>query len=61
MGRLKLKCCKCDNIMETVPGTSQDIITDEETGEFLYWNGPEYGYMPADCIICEKCREKISE
>jgi hypothetical protein len=47
--------------METVPGSSQDIITDEKTGEFLYWNGPEYGYMPADCIICEKCREEISE
>ena len=39
MSRLKLKCCKCGNVMETLPSSSQDIIIDEESGEMLYWNG----------------------
>jgi len=58
MGRLKLKCCKCGNIMETLPSSSQDIIIDEESGEMLYWNGKKCGYRPADCLVCEKCQEK---
>jgi hypothetical protein len=58
MGRLQLKCCKCGNMMETLPGGSQDIIIDDETGEVLYWNGKKSGYQPADCLVCEKCQEK---
>ena len=58
MAKLKLKCCKCGNIMETLPQSTQDIVIDEETGEFMYWNGPKYGYATADCLVCEKCQEK---
>lgn len=58
MAKLKLKCCKCGNIMETLPSSSQDVIVDEETGEMLYWNGQKCGYRPADCLVCEKCQEK---
>ena len=58
MGRLQLKCCKCGNMMETLPGGSQDIIIDDDTGDMLYWNGKEGGYRPADCLVCEKCLEK---
>ena len=58
MSRLNLKCCKCGNIMETLPSSSQDIIIDVESGEMLYWNGKKCGYRPADYLICEKCQEK---
>ncbi len=58
MAKKKLKCCKCGNIMETRPRSTQDIIINEETGEFMYWNGPKYGYNTADCLVCEKCQEK---
>ncbi len=58
MGKLKLECCKCGNIMETLPQGAQDIMIDEETGEVLYYNGPEYGYLTAECVVCEKCQEK---
>ncbi|MFX1530657.1 MAG: hypothetical protein ACFFBC_06055 [Promethearchaeota archaeon] len=57
MSRLKLKCSKCGNIMETLPSSSQDIIIDEESGEILYWNGEKRGYRPADYLVCEKCQE----
>jgi len=56
MAKKKLKCCKCGNIMETLPRSTQDIIINEETGEFMYWNGPKYGYNTADCLVCEKCQ-----
>ncbi|MFX1278958.1 MAG: hypothetical protein ACFFA3_06035 [Promethearchaeota archaeon] len=46
--------------METLPGGSQDIIIDEETGEILYWCGKKCGYRPADSLVCEKCQEKTS-
>lgn len=58
MGKLKLECCKCGNIMETLPQGTQDMIIDEETGEMLYYNGPKYGYLTAECVVCEKCQEK---
>ncbi|MFX1374788.1 MAG: hypothetical protein ACFFA0_03145 [Promethearchaeota archaeon] len=58
MVRLQLKCCKCGNIMETLPTSYQDIIFDEETGEMLYWNGKKNGYKPTNCLVCEKCQEK---
>lgn len=44
--------------METLPQSTQDIVINEETGEFMYWNGPKYGYATADCLVCEKCQEK---
>lgn len=45
-------------MIETLPQSAQDIIIDEETGELMYYNGPKYGYLTADCLICEKCLEK---
>ena len=56
--KLQLICCKCGNVMETLPSSSQDIIMDEETGEFLYWNGQKCGYRSSDCLVCEKCQDK---
>jgi len=44
--------------METLPQGAQDIMIDEETGEVLYYNGPEYGYLTAECVVCQKCQEK---
>ena len=58
MNKLKLICCKCGNVMETLPSISQDIIFDEETGERLYWNGQKCGYRTIDCLVCEECQEK---
>lgn len=46
--------------METLPGGSQDIIIDEETGDILYWCGKKCGYRPADSLICEKCQKNTS-
>jgi hypothetical protein len=43
--------------METLPLSAQDVIINEETGEYLYWNGPNYGYTTVDCLVCEKCQE----
>ena len=60
MAKLKLECCKCGNLMETIPSNSQDIIVDKETDEILYWNGQKYGYVTIDCFVCEKCQEKGS-
>ena len=59
MAGLKLKCCKCGNKMETLPRGAQDIVINEETGEPMYWNGPKYGYTTVDCLVCEKCQEKV--
>ena len=59
MAELKLKCCKCGNKMETLPRGAQDIVINEETGEPMYWNGPKYGYTTVDCLVCEKCQEKV--
>ena len=57
MKKLKLICCKCGNVMETLPSSSQDVIIDEESGEMLYWNGQKCGYRTIDCLVCEKCQE----
>ncbi|MFW9866460.1 MAG: hypothetical protein ACFFEN_10230 [Candidatus Thorarchaeota archaeon] len=59
MDKLKIKCCKCGNIIETLPkNCSLDLVLNEETGQMECYMGPKYGYRTLDCIICEKCQEK---
>lgn len=59
MGKLNLKCCKCGNVMETLPQCcGQDMILNEETGQMEYYMGPKYGYRAIEEIICLECQEK---
>ncbi|KKM95594.1 hypothetical protein LCGC14_1186590 [marine sediment metagenome] len=46
MDRLKLKCCKCGNIIETLPQCcGQNMTLNEETDQFECYMGPKYCYQ----------------
>ncbi|MHA2326090.1 MAG: hypothetical protein ACXACB_11855 [Promethearchaeota archaeon] len=57
MDKLKLKCCKCGTVIETLPqGCAQDVIVNEDN-QILCYMGEKYGYRSLDDIICENCQQ----
>ena len=58
INKLNLKCCKCGNIIETLPRScAQDVVISEDN-QFLWYMGEKYGYQPREEIICEICQKK---
>ena len=58
INKIKLKCCKCGNILETLPASAQDININKETGQIEYYCGQKYGYRTVNDIVCEVCQKK---
>ncbi len=59
MDKLNLICCKCGNVLETLPQCcEQDMTLNEETGQLECYMGPKYGYKTLEEIICIDCQEK---
>ncbi|KKK44103.1 hypothetical protein LCGC14_2836270 [marine sediment metagenome] len=58
INKLNLICCKCGNIIETLPQScAQDILINEDN-QILCYMGEKYGYRPLEEIICEYCQKK---
>ncbi|KKK41462.1 hypothetical protein LCGC14_0512350 [marine sediment metagenome] len=53
-----MKCCKCGNVIETLPQSyAQDIVVSEDN-QILYYMGEKYGYRALEEIVCENCQKE---